>query len=65
MKVENHDTTKLGNCRKQQLLTDPQHDVKNIFCLKLFASALILRKLKKAKLKILRFQLPKSILYLV
>jgi hypothetical protein len=22
------------NCRKQQLLTDPQHDVKNIFCLK-------------------------------
>jgi hypothetical protein len=24
----------LQNCRKQQLLTDPQHDVKNIFCLK-------------------------------
>jgi hypothetical protein len=24
----------MKNCRKQQLLTDPQHDVKNIFCLK-------------------------------
>jgi hypothetical protein len=24
----------LKNCRNQQLLTDPQHDVKNIFCLK-------------------------------
>jgi hypothetical protein len=26
--------TYLKNCRKQQLLTDLQHDVKNIFCLK-------------------------------
>ena len=24
----------LKNCRKQQLFTDPQHNVKNIFCLK-------------------------------
>jgi hypothetical protein len=32
--MKNKIHTWLKNCRKQQLLTDPQHDVKNIFCLK-------------------------------